>query len=428
MIGKNAAGKTAIGRKNAAFPFLVLLLCCMISLPGRAGVIRSQKHAVTKPSGDMAVRAPEKPMVLLSSAEAEDLNEKMSSYSPKEDSLLKNNARTFYYYNNLEPIPKEIYDILLNVLRDPVSEGNIGLMITDMDPQSDEFYFYFNVAVRAVCFDHPEVFWLYSDETEGVGYYSEAVNMGGFYFVYFKMIEPYTDFERVMTGFNTAVDVFLSDIDTSISEYDTVRQIHDKLIDQVNYNDPIVDFRKSGDLGHTAYGALVADSSGNPNYAVCDGYSFAFEYLLQQCGIEVVFMCGTAGANAFEAGGHAWNMVNVNDVWYEVDSTWDDSGSMIDDLDPYSEEYPYYMEALNNSAYREKIDHFLFLVSTDRISHFVPGEEYDYLTNDQKWIYCLVGESIHDRFTYDFSFDPYNPEKMDSAVISLAPVALQSFR
>lgn len=63
------------------------------------------------------------------------------------------------------------------------------------------------------------------------------------------------------------------------------------------------------DLAHTAYGCLVADSSGNPNYAVCDGYTLAMEYLLQQCGIEAAFIGGMAGFSQADAGGHAWNIV-----------------------------------------------------------------------------------------------------------------------
>ena len=111
-------------------------------------------------------------------------------------------------------------------------------------------------------------------------YASEAVMQNGFYFVYIMMSEPFAKFATQMTQFNQAVDSFLADIDTGISEYDTIRQVHDKLLDLVNYNDPVAETEHIGpgqDLAHTAYGALVADSAGNPNYAVCDGYTLAFE-------------------------------------------------------------------------------------------------------------------------------------------------------
>lgn len=103
-------------------------------------------------------------------------------------------------------------------------------------------------------------------------YLSEAVNYGGFYFVYIKMAEPFTNYETQMNAFNAAAASFLADINQDASDYEIVRQIHDKLINLVNYNDPVgdgdVEWDRGQDLAHTAYGCLVADSSGNPNYAV----------------------------------------------------------------------------------------------------------------------------------------------------------------
>ncbi len=381
------------------------------------------------PTGDMAIREPSAPMELLTGSDAQELNDMMAAYNaPQSQAELINNAKAFYYYDNLDPVAKEIYDVMYMVAQDPVSEGNIGLIMTDMDPQSDEYYYEFNLANRAICFDHPELFWLYSGEEASMGYYSEAVNMGGFYFVYIKMIEPFMRFQEQMTAFNNAAQAFLADIDTSVSEYETIRQIHDKLIDLVNYNDPAaseIRFDPGQNLAHTAYGALVADSDGNPNYAVCDGYTLAFEYLLQQCGIEAIFLGGLAGSSEENSGGHAWNLVKMDGVWYEVDTTWDDSGSMLDDLTPGTQTCTYVTEALNNTAYRELIDHYLFLVSTDTIRHFIPGEEFEYITNDQCYVYTLCQESVHIRLTDDGSMSEYGP---DPEVIALAPEAMQSYR
>ena len=183
------------------------------------------------------------------------------------------------------------------------------------------------------------------------------------------------------------------------------------------------EWERGQDLAHTAYGCLVADSSGNPNYAVCDGYTLAMEYLLQQCGIEAAFIGGMAGSSQADAGGHAWNIVKIENIWYEVDATWDDAGSQEDDLTPGTEEYQYFMEALNDPEYREKLDHFLFLVSTDTITHFVPGDEYKYITSDGMYEIQMVQESVHIRLNNsEWGSD------CDSAIIALAPNAMQSYR
>ncbi len=379
------------------------------------------------PSGDMAEYTPSKPMELLSGQDAAELDAIMQAYNAGGSSLNKNASGSYYYYENLDPVAKEIYDVMLGVAQDPVSEGNIGLMMTDIDPTGQDYYYEFNVAYRALCFDHPELFWLYAGQEAEMVYLSEAVNYGGFYFVYIKMAEPFTNYETQMNAFNAAAASFLADINQDASDYEIVRQIHDKLIDLVNYNDPVgdgeVEWERGQDLAHTAYGCLVADSSENPNYAVCDGYTLAMEYLLQQCGIEAAFIGGMAGSSQADAGGHAWNIVKIENVWYEVDATWDDAGSQEDDLTPGTEEYQYFMEALNDPEYREKLDHFLFLVSTDTITHFVPGDEYKYITSDGMYEIQMVQESVHIRLNNsEWGSD------CDSAIIALAPNAMQSYR
>lgn len=379
------------------------------------------------PTGDLAEYTPSKPMELLSGQDAAKLDEIMSTYNGSGSSLLKNTSKSYYYYENLDPVAKEIYDVMLGVAQDPVSEGNIGLMMTDIDPQSQDYYYEFNIAYRALCFDHPELFWLYSGQEAEMVYLSEAVNYGGFYFVYIKIAEPFVNYEKQMQAFNTAAEAFLADVNRNASDYEIVRQIHDKLIALVNYNDPVADgavaLERGQDLAHTAYGCLVTDSSGISNYAVCDGYTLAMEYLLQQCGIEAAFIGGMAGASEAEAGGHAWNIVKIDGVWYEMDSTWDDAGSREDDLTPGTEEYQYFMEALQDPGYREKLDHFLFLVSTDTITHFLPGDEYKYITQDGMYEIQMVQESVHIRLN-----NSSRGSECDSAIISLAPDAMQSYQ
>ena len=52
---------------------------------------------------------------------------------------------------------------------------------------------------------------------------------------------------------------------------------------------------------------------------VCESYAKAFQLLLNYCGIDNVFVVGTAN------GPHAWNLVQLDDGrWYWYDLTWDD--------------------------------------------------------------------------------------------------------
>ena len=60
------------------------------------------------------------------------------------------------------------------------------------------------------------------------------------------------------------------------------------------------------------YGALCEKS------CVCDGYAQAFEYLYKELGGSARVVVGQAGTS-----GHAWNVVYLDDSWYELDVTFD---------------------------------------------------------------------------------------------------------
>ena len=65
------------------------------------------------------------------------------------------------------------------------------------------------------------------------------------------------------------------------------------------------------ELGYTTYGAMVNGA------AVCQGYTEAYKYLLDEAGIESKY-CDS------DALYHIWNIVYIDDIPYHVDVTWDD--------------------------------------------------------------------------------------------------------
>ena len=374
-----------------------------------------------------AERIPPEKVKRITSADAARIDMSMQQYEAKEETLIINRATTYYYYDQLGPVAKEIYDIMLMIAKDPATEGNWGVMMTDMNPESEEYYYEMLCAYFALTYDHPELFWLYQGIETSINFCSEMMSMNGLYLVYFGLTEPYTKYEAQMTAFNAAADAFLADINTNTSDYEIVKQIHDKLIDLVTYDQNVLKnmYAEGNNLAHTAYGALVANTQGISNYAVCDGYSLAFEYLLQQCGIEAVVVAGDAGSDPLSAGGHAWNLVKLNNNWYEVDSTWNDAGTIEADIVPGIEYYEEFRTAITDPDYREKLQHAMFLISTQELRNFNPGDEYRYYLPDGSGSLSLIGSSVHIRWSYEGLPDPYNA---DPAVISLAPVATANYQ
>ncbi len=96
----------------------------------------------------------------------------------------------------------------------------------------------------------------------------------------------------------------------NLSEYDLVLAVNDFLCSSVYYPSQ----EPYAPVTHTAYGALV------DGCAVCDGYSCAAKAILDRLGVQCDFVVGVCT----NGGGHAWNLVNIEGDWYQLDITWND--------------------------------------------------------------------------------------------------------
>lgn len=354
----------------------------------------------------------------MSGAALDALYDAMGGYVAPEQSLLVNRSEYFYYYEQLDPDLRQIYDVLLQVAQDPVSPNNYGVLLTGLNPRDGTLARAFADAYTAMTFDHPELFWLYNFSEAGMRWYIEDEDYNGQYMVFFGMEAPFAEYEAQLTAFNRATDEFLADIDRSGSQYDVALRIHDKLADLVTYD--TAGLGEDYELIHTAYAALVANDAGVPHAAVCDGYSLALEYLLQQCGIPAMLLGGKAGNRPFDLGGHAWCMARLDGTWYEIDITFEDS--LVDTLarlDPSDQNYPAAREQLADAEYRGRLLHHLFLVSTATMEHFEP---------DDSWLYNgrrFIPDSYHLRQN-DSPFIGLGYDARET-VIALAPKAESAY-
>ena len=362
----------------------------------------------------------------LTSEDTDKMDRAMRAYTPPADSLLVNKAENYHYYSQMTKDQQAMYDAMYMCATDPTNPDNITVANISVDPRSEEFGEVLVVSYWGLLYDHPELFWLYNGIETDMSFGAPYEQPGnGVYAVYCYFEEPFDDFEEMMTKFNDAADKFLEDIDLTQSDEVIAKDIHDKLIAEVTYNTPVMNdttIEGYSNLAHTAYGALVEDNNGTPNYAVCDGYSQAYVYLLQQAGIDAAVIVGIAGNTEDDAGGHAWSVVNLGGDWYEVDSTWDDAGSLdeavnsIKDTDPFS--YGYYYEALTDAEYRSKLEHALCYLTTQEITNYEPDEYYDYITKDQKYILNLSSSSVHERASAETAgYENYG------MLMNLAPIA-----
>jgi hypothetical protein len=90
-----------------------------------------------------------------------------------------------------------------------------------------------------------------------------------------------------------------------MNDHEKTKAIHDWIVTHVEYDQSLKHY--------TAYNAIAL---GN---AVCQGYSLLGYKMLKQAGIPVLIADGSV-----DTGEHAWNMVQLDGIWYHLDLTWDD--------------------------------------------------------------------------------------------------------
>lgn len=129
-------------------------------------------------------------------------------------------------------------------------------------------------------------------------------------------IQPsYTDVtEEQIEEFYTATAQFLSEtLEPGMSDVQKVLAIHDRLVNDCQYDTAAVGNPQTHIEAHRAYGALVE------GLAVCEGYTLLMNWLLSNCCDISCFMVNSEAMN------HCWNFIEIDEKWYHLDVTWDDS-------------------------------------------------------------------------------------------------------
>ncbi len=232
-----------------------------------------------------------------------------------------------YYYNQLNDYGKTIYSTLYSNL-DNLKSGSytvdFGKTFNELLQNSDGERILgdsFQLSINAMLLDHPEIFYL--DVTKMYMFTEATTTLRGT--TYKISIGPENENANYLSyGFNSKSDVISAEkeiksilygIKSELTGdiYDQIKYVHDYLVDNVTY-----DSLTETDIAHGIYGALIN------RFAVCDGYSKAFKYILDNIGISCVEVCGIGENSSGNVESHAWNYVLIDGNWYAMDVTWDD--------------------------------------------------------------------------------------------------------
>ncbi len=107
------------------------------------------------------------------------------------------------------------------------------------------------------------------------------------------------------------VDAALASVDRGMSDLQKAIALHDYLTVNCEYDNENYTANTLPEESFNTYGVFARRT------AVCQGYALAYKYLLNEAGIE----CHMVTSDAMN---HAWNLVNLDGQYYQVDVTWDD--------------------------------------------------------------------------------------------------------
>lgn len=192
-------------------------------------------------------------------------------------------SNTYVYFSSLNEAEQTVYKELYMGFTKHISTFSISTDDTEM-----LFKCY-----SGLLLEHPEIFYI-----DGYSYRKEDC----------LVITPnYTMSKNTEMAYLQKCDNYanraVSCIDKDASDYEKAIAVYDYI------------------ASHTTYGDCNNDqnmlSVVKEGKSVCLGYSLMYQYILQRLGITSVVVTGTNSDIT-----HAWNVIKINNKWYNSDVTW----------------------------------------------------------------------------------------------------------
>lgn len=218
---------------------------------------------------------------------------------------------SYYFYEQLEEKYKPAYDRLykayLAMETDVVLPGiTAGQEVWEQ-------------VTPALHGDHTEMFWL----NRYAAYETVEAQDGVHVHIEYSMDAETRAQRQKELDIHTAE--FLEGITPQMGDYEIALKLYERMVAALDY-DTLTLNRQEKENGQkrnkpddlrSCYGALVNKK------CVCAGYARGYQYLLQKCGIQSMYITSRQAC-------HAWNVVKMEGAYYHVDVTWGDPS----DTDP----------------------------------------------------------------------------------------------
>lgn len=263
------------------------------------------------------------------------------------ETITTNDNRYRHLYEQLDDTAKKIYDKLYES-RENMKTGtyriDFGNAFQNLLSQADgesELKKEYQSAIETLIYENPEIFYL--DATSMYINIEKVIKITSTkYNVYIDngskpnyLAEGFNskeDIDTYQTKIEKVRDYIVKNIKDK-NDYEKIKLTHNYLRDTINYESTI-----SKNNIYDIYGALVLRE------CVCEGYAKAFQYIMNEVGIDNVIVIGTGTNSMGKTENHAWNYVKLDKKWYAVDVTWDDPMLIGDGIIPEKSKYKYFLK------------------------------------------------------------------------------------
>ncbi len=209
-----------------------------------------------------------------------------------------NGDDTGYYrhcYEELNDEEKKFYSIILSEIYTQPEKIEVP-QLTNGDLQR---------VFRALLYDNPDLF--------NLGLKCKMYTSGYKTFFEIDYVIDYDTYKQRMAEVEAIAEVIVAGAEKFTSDYEKEKYVHDYIINHCVYAQPV-----TGNNSNNIYGCLVEGKAG------CEGYSRAFQYLLNKLNIDNRLISGEATEDGVNYTPHMWNYVTISGQNYFVDVTWDD--------------------------------------------------------------------------------------------------------
>lgn len=231
----------------------------------------------------------------------------------------------YYKANSSEPVNRGVV-AFYQAIESNIEELKSGRFIISMREEglynqisslsSNDLYRAWAGAANALLYDDPESFFI-EFRAITISFLSKDVTLSSSN-CYIDGIYNKSQLNSMLAELQESKDkiyaTMYNELGQNPTDYQVVYFINDYLVDTVTYDQTL-----SKNFVHTAYGSLVN------GLAVCDGYSYGAQYLLDGLGITNLVVSGDAyNPSTGASEGHMWSYVKLYGHWYGLDVTWND--------------------------------------------------------------------------------------------------------